>query len=478
MLQIAQLSLAAALVLGCGDNLNPTAEPDAGAGGIPEIYEFESRFSPGESSVAYNGQLFRQLLIDGYKAELGSWTGKIDNEGAIRSASEWLEELNFFFRFDSATSLGVELAVGLEEDTVQSTWRDISSGASLIEKLAGEDDVTDHKDWDGDGEPAGATGSLVGWSEGPARTPLELVDYWMGLLAEQAAGRPLSIPVDPFGNDIEEVHITSKGQDLRQISQKFLSGAVIFSQATDDYLDSGTAGKGLDSTNLQNDDKPYSTLEHTWDEGFGYFGAARSYGVMSPDERAMSTVDVDGDGAIDLKTEYNTGMSKNASKRDLASHPGAETDFAGQVIGALIAGRHIVWTAAGSELTTSELADLDAERNIVVDQWASVFAASVIHYINAVIAEMGKINGTVGGYSFTEHAKLWGELKGFALAFQFNPRTKLSDVDFERLHALLGDAPVVTSVEAELDDYRDNLLAARALIGDAHGFATANVEAW
>ena len=97
-------------------------------------------------------------------------------------------------------------------------------------------------------------------------------------------------------------------------------------------------------------------------------------------------------------------------------------------------------------------------------------AATVIHYVNDTLQVMNTF-GT-DDYDFTEHAKVWSEMKGFALGFQFNPHSPLL-ADFDEIHSLFGDAPVLA--DGEVDAYRADLIAARALIGAAYGFATDNL---
>ena len=64
-------------------------------------------------------------------------------------------------------------------------------------------------------------------------------------------------------------------------------GAVGFSQGADDYLDDDTEGKGLLADHTAADEgKPYTALEHAWDEGFGYFGGARNYLLYTDEEIA------------------------------------------------------------------------------------------------------------------------------------------------------------------------------------------------
>jgi len=79
-------------------------------------------------------------------------------------------------------------------------------------------------------------------------------------------------------------------------------------------------------------------------------------------------------------------------------------------------------------------------------------------------------------YKFLDHAKHWSELKGFALALQFNPRSPVTDAQFDTLHTLLGDAPVLPGAEsAVITLYKTSLRNARALLATAYGFDAANV---
>ena len=87
---------------------------------------------------------------------------------------------------------------------------------------------------------------------------------------------------------------------------------------------------------------------------------------------------------------------------------------------------------------------------------------------------MGKVGSA--DYSLLDHAKHWGELKGFALILQFNPRKKIGDADFAALHTNVGVAPVLEAAGATaLADYKAKLLAARGLLVSAYGIAPENV---
>ena len=94
------------------------------------------------------------------------------------------------------------------------------------------------------------------------------------------------------------------------------------------------------------------------------------------------------------------------------------------------------------------MTQLKAHRDTIVSTWEKCVAATALHYINDTLQDMAKF-GT-DDYSFASHAKHWGELKGFALGLQFNPKSPLNETVagedhsyFSKLHKLLGTAPAL-----------------------------------
>ena len=468
-----------ALTGACGDNDgDPPAAPDAMT--PAEVsYEFESRFTPGQSSVSYSGQVLRQVLISELNAHIGALTPKVETNppaaGAIANG------LLFYFDFDSSTGGDVPLTIATTPALLQKVFNDVSTDKQLRDKLAGNDASTDHKPWN-------TPGNFLGWSEGgdSADTPTELVLYWFGVLDDLAVARGLGdVPTDPDGEPISKVYVTAAGQDLQQLIQKFLTVGVTFSQGVDDYLDDDIDGKGIRSPNTRDGTSPYSVLEHAWDEGFGYFGAARDYDQYSDDELSgaggrgeyQSYHDASGDGTIDITREYNFAISVNCAKRDRGSADA--TDFTKDAFDALVAGREII-RAAGDTLTAEQLTALTAESAKVSSTWEKCIAATVVHYINETMADMDAFGSD--DYSFEDHAKHWSELKGFALGLQFNPKSPLHEgTRFADLHGHIGDAPVLANDaggQDAIDAYKAGLEAARAIMQEAYGFSQANVEAW
>ncbi|MEE2758263.1 MAG: DUF4856 domain-containing protein [Myxococcota bacterium] len=442
----------------------------AGGGDDQAAYEFESRYVEGESSVSNSGQMARHALISAVKAHIGGLTARLDDGSFAPAAGDVRAEINNYFDCAENACEGEDTLISTDPPAKQSTFGEISGGKNLVGKIAGNDATGQHKDWITDG--------IVGWTgaEGAPISPEALVRAWTDMLdAQSVAYANGEAGTDPQGNAITKVFVSAEGHDLQQLIQKFLLGSLAFSQGADDYLDDDVEGKGiLASNDAVVDGKTYTALEHNWDEGFGYFGAARDYADYTDDEIAgkggrddwQKYHDTNGDGFIDLKTEYNFGHSVNAAKRDR----GASTDMTRDAFHAFYAGRDLITTAGGA-LTPEQMEELKTHRDVALLAWEQAIAATVIHYINDTIGAM-----EAAEYDFYNHAKYWGEMKGFALSFQFNRRSPVTPDAFARIHQVMGTAPELNAENFEA--YKGGLLEARAILGQAYGFDEADVADW
>ena len=468
----------------CGDDETPDVGGDAGVtdlgttdGGqdqVPAQYNFSSRFGAG-SSVNYNCQTFRHVLIAELKNRIGGLTSRIDQGTLTPTTGAIQAELNFYLDFDPSTGGEVTSAIAASYTTpgaMQTKLGDFGSTAKLRDKIAGNDPIGQHRDWN--------TTGILGWSGAGPITPTGLLDRFFQRIEAQAIARANgNIPNDPTGAPIAQVYVTPEGVDLRELTQKFLDGAVGYSQGTDDYLDDDLDGKGLNSDNtVAESGRLYSTLEHAWDEGFGYFGATPDYGDYTDDELAAAGGraeyangyhDRNGDGMLDLLTEVNWGHSLNAAKRDRDSV--TPTDFTADAFLGFRAGRHLIASADGA-LTPAAFTALKAERDRAIQAWEKAIAATVVHYVNDVLKDHAKF-GTAD-YKFLDHAKHWSELKGFALALQFNPKKRISAEQLAELHTRLGEAPALPGA-ANVAAYRSGLLEAKMILKTAYNFSDANL---
>jgi hypothetical protein len=302
------------------------------------------------------------------------------------------------------------------------------------------------------------------------------------------------------------------GVDYQQMVQKFLGMAVAFSQGTDDYLYklTGTLNGGTAKDNTVSDDEDYgyTSMEHNFDEGLGYYGAARHTDTMTLAEiKSPGYTDFNNDGKIDMKSEVSFGHSVNAAKRDIGSTTG--TTMTADIFDAFVAARTIISNGEGTDgaLTTAQTTALDAEINTIITNWEKAIAATVVHYINDVVADLA------ADAPINDLAKHWSELKGFSLGLQFNTNSPLHQSDyvqtycygkaghgdiqfglteddcadgnvlgagyvfrpqelgFIRFHYLVGDSPLGMGYTTMLGYARDVLKA-------AYGFETEDVENW
>ena len=451
----------------CAESMGIWTEQCACEGGTPSAdYAFESRFEEG-TSISYSGQTARHALIAALKSYMGGLESSIAANG-IFEEGVLTSVLNVFFDCGDDICGGEDITVSGPVALKQSTISDISSGKNLVGKLAGNDAVGQHKDW---------STEFVGWGS-DSYSPESLVRAWFTQVETNAINISNGDTVSaPNGDAIFRPDLSASGQDYTQLTQKFLLGAIAFSQGADDYLDNTDEGKGLLTDNeTAVDGKAYTALEHNWDEGFGYFGAARNYLAYTDDEIAgkggrdeyQGAHDTDGDGSIDLVSEFNWGHSVNAAKRDR----GHSTDLTTEAYTAFLQGRALI-ASAGANLSENQFAELEGYRDTAILAWEKAIAATVIHYINDTIGDMDSGDD----YDFETHAKHWSEMKGFALSFQFNPRSPVSDEVFAQVHTLFGTAPALPGAENFME-YRTGLLEARSLLAAAYEFETADVETW
>ncbi|MGB0858896.1 MAG: DUF4856 domain-containing protein [Pseudoalteromonas spongiae] len=461
------------------------------------VYEFNTKLDGfSGSSVSYSGQTARHALSAELKHYMSLMTVEYIETNNIMAA-DVRANLNALWSdyaaiADSPIShLGDDLSA-----YKQKFFSDISSSDKNLGgengKIAGNDPTKMYKEWH-------VAGNFKGWNNfgEQVSTPEGLVFHYFDLFIAQIekvnAGEAL---VDANGVAISKAFITPEGLDLVQLVQKHTLGALMFSQGTDDYL-----GEGLASDNKVADKgtKTYTALEHQFDEGFGYFGAARNYLEYSDSEIAkkggrenfQGKNDINIDGVIDLTSEFVWGNSSNAAKRDLGAEEA--TDFTAQAMTHFIAGRKMISDNVGknvAEFSADDKAQFDNHVFQAALAWEKAIAATVVHYINDVIADIENIeDGEYTSAEFADYAKHWGEMKGFALNFQFSPfspfanhelnpkKDTVGEAKFVEVHELFGDMPVLAGAD-EFINYKAKLIAARDILDNAYDFADANSENW
>ena len=190
-------------LVACGDDdkgSNPMGSGSSGSGSsgidVPSSYVFDSRFTPGESSVSYSGQVVRNLLLQ----DLKIFTGNLGKEGA-QSASA--EDMLRFYAHDDAYGMST-LTSPKDYSAVESSYTAISTGKNLSGKVASD--------------------VVIGYD----KTADALVREWIEIIAENSQdSAKLGTPA---------VYTTEDGVDLSQMINKVLIGAVPYYQATGKYL--------------------------------------------------------------------------------------------------------------------------------------------------------------------------------------------------------------------------------------------------
>ena len=453
---------------------------------VMDRYAFDSKLLDGESSVSYTGQNGRHILI----AELNNYIkNQLDDDidaNKFADKAAVLAQLNYFYNPDEETEYD-DIAITFIDNSKDGLLSDITGYKSLLGKVAGNDTGGQHKDWN--------NGAFAGWGATGSTTPTDLLADLFDRLADNAVEKINgNVRKDVLGNDITKVYVDENGVDLVQMIQKFLLMSITYSQAADDYFGVDTDGKGLttDNTGPAKGDasKPYTNLEHQFDEGFGYFGAAVNYLEYSDVEIAgkvsdgngrsdwNGSHDTNGDGKIDLRSEYNFGQSVNAAKRDLGTADNAAaTDYTTQAMTAFIAGRKLINDNVPQALTDAQLVELQAHAKDGLDAWERAIVATVVHYINDVTADLAPLaaGGDSADFDYETLAKHYSEMKGFALGLQFSEYPGISDADFEMLHDLMGVEPALTG---DVDGYIADLAKARDILQASYELDADNVANW
>ena len=283
-------------------------------------------------------------------------------------------------------------------------------------------------------------------------------------LAGKADKRPqMSWPNNMSGADvirfmIKKASKTSNGVDLQngmnypQLISKYTMGAVLYHQACDNYLDEKMTASVKPNNKPYKKGAYYTGKEHSWDEAFGYWGAAahtmtlsaqQSYNVAK--KKDLKSADFNKDGIVDLYKEMTYAHAYYASAFDRAG----KTNYLKNVTGAFIEGRKIITAADGEKLSSKDLTKVQDLAQVICSNWAQVLAEAVFKYAGSVYKDLGKIekaldSGSGMDKAMKKYLKHWGELKGFAMALQSGVENK-SDT-FNRLNRMMGFGPLMPNL--------------------------------
>ncbi|MEO9683598.1 MAG: DUF4856 domain-containing protein [Tateyamaria sp.] len=371
------------------------------------------------NSVSYSGQVARSVLLDSLKSLAGQ------GDGGANAAELKATMMKYF--------------AGTEEDLP----------------------IISHKDKDGFDIKQSTLNEISKGKDIKGKTYQGLVPGWPGNLTgpEVLEDMIARASVSNGGFDADT------GMDWGQLIQKFGIGAMGFNQAVDNYLDENLAADKKPNNSPYSDGAAYTGKEHSWDEAFGYFGAAahalelsadQAYGISKKADAAVA--DANGDGVIDLKTEMVFGSAYYAADADKSG----KTDYLPTIMSAFVEGRKLIASADGAALTDAQRTQLKAYAEVIEAEWTKVLAEATFKYAGNVFKDIEKLRADDSdddAEAYRDYVKHWGEMKGFSLALQTG-RENLGGTAV-RLNRLIGFSPVtldesiVTSVDGDGNFVKD-----------------------
>ena len=329
----------------CDDDDNN--DPVVPAIQAPDTYSFERN---NESTVSYSGQTTRLEQADELYAALNS-------EGSTAAA------LDLMFNGSDGSS------AGFANDLLNGTSKIIGSKT--------------------------ASSTLAGSATTKERFNQYIADFASNVAPnwnmDAAPGMPGSITSPDGGSTYQ---INAMGQELDQLFFKGLIGAFTLDQIVNNYihpnqLDSGTRIDDNDNGVLS-DGKPYTDMEHKWDEGFGYL-----YGQEGDLDDVGATVGSMPAGSGNLLMKYFKKVNDDG---------GYEPGIGQTVYDAFIMGR--------TAIVNRDYDLREAQADIIQVELSKVVGYYAIHYLNDYLAKVEEGNVAKAHHSLSE-------AYGFILSLQF-----------------------------------------------------------
>ena len=282
----------------------------------------------------------------------------------------------------------------------------------------------------------------------------------------------------------------------------------MYNQAVDNYLDEKLSAKKKPNDKPYKKGKHYTGKEHSWDEGFGYFGApahtlkltprqvyeiAKQGKKSKPKKNALMFADYNKDGKVDLKSEHTFGPAYYAAGFDAGAYGKSNgTKYLHTIVKAFIEGRKLITSAKGEKLSDAQRSKLRAYATVIGTNWQKVLAEATYKYAGSVYKSMAKLQTIMEAKGDTKkqlrkYIKYWGELKGFALALQTG-KDNLGETA-TRLNRMIGYGPLMLNLsqvkdidskgnyvrdEASWGEYMLHMAEAQRLLEDKFGVKAKN----
>ncbi|TQD38623.1 DUF4856 domain-containing protein [Haloflavibacter putidus] len=361
----------ASVLVSCSSDDDNVIEPEGGNPvDVPENYSFER---DGASTVSYDGQITRIAMAKELKSAFSNFDALTEN----RLPNMFSNENN---PFDAA-----ELN---------------NSSKSIKSKVAASKDYFNTNT----SESAAIKAEFESWMQG------QYNDVFANRNTQATAG-----VAGQIADGSKTRYISGKGLEYNQMYAKSLMGALLADQMLNNYLSPAVLDEGdnrvNNDTDVTEEGKNYTTMEHKWDEAYGYL-----YGDSSvPTENPMSVLENNDDSFL---FHY---LAKVAADDDFSS-------IAQETFDAFKKGR--------AAIAQNNYEVRDAQANIIKENISLIFAVRAIHYFQG-----GKeaIANTQMGSAFHQLSEGIGFM--YSIRFSKNPAT---------------GQPYMSA--AELDTYKNELL--------------------
>ena len=375
------------------------------------------------SSVSYTGQIARHVLHDSLKKLAGKGNGK-PNPGLKA------QMLSYFKTKDKGRAIVAPKTKG--PFVVSQTGVDqISKGKNLSGKT--------YK-----GTIAGMPNNMTGG---------ELLEFWIDKASSANKG------VD-----------AANGYNYPQLISKFIMGAVFYNQVVDNYLDEKLSAETKPNDKPYKKGAAYTGKEHSWDEGFGYFGtpahtlkltARQIYEIAKQGSKskkpsdAIGFADYNKDGKVDLYKEMVFAPSYYAAGFDAGSYGKSNmTDYLHTITRNFLDGRKLIANAKGKKLSDAQRSQLRKHAAVIGSNWEKTLAEATHKYAGSVYSDMTKLKTILEAKGDTSkvlknYIKHWGELKGFSLALQTG-KNNLGETA-TKMNRLIGFGPLMPNLSQVTD---------------------------
>ena len=266
------------------------------------------------------------------------------------------------------------------------------------------------------------------------------ISGWPGAMS----GKEVLISMIEHASKADKGFDATHGYDYIQLVSKFTMGGVFYTQACDNYLDEKLSAKNKPNNKPYKDGAYYTGKEHSWDEAFGYWGAAahgvklsaaQNYNIAKKKDSVAA--DANSDGLVNLASEMNFAHAYYAAAFDKSG----KTNYYNTITRAFIDGRTIITEANGEILSDDQRNAIMGKARVICSNWERLIAEAVFKYAGSVYADLMALKSNPDAKIYRTYAKHWGELKGFALSLHTGVQNlgELGDM----VDDLIGHGPVV-----------------------------------